>query len=86
LLSDLQNVYNASLLLCPYTVSTLHAFILLEIEKNDYDNSKNMLMQKDIAIEKETVWDNGSGSIYFRDPAGNLVEFITKGNWPVKDG
>jgi catechol-2,3-dioxygenase len=49
--------------------------LALEIEKNDYDNSKYMLMQKDIAIEKEIVWDNRSGSIYFRDPAGNLVEF-----------
>jgi catechol-2,3-dioxygenase len=44
-----------------------------------------MLMQKDIVIEKEIVWGNGSESIYFRDPAGNLVEFITKGNWPVED-
>ena len=57
----------------------------LEIEKNEYDNSKNMLKQKNIAIEKEIVWGNGSGSIYFRDPAGNLVEFVTKGNWPVED-
>jgi catechol 2,3-dioxygenase-like lactoylglutathione lyase family enzyme len=30
-------------------------------------------------------WGNGSGSIYFRDPAGNLVEFVTKGNWPIED-
>jgi catechol-2,3-dioxygenase len=59
--------------------------LALEIEKNGYDNSKNMLMQNDIAIEQEIVWGNGSGSIYFRDPAGNLVEFITKGNWPVED-
>jgi catechol-2,3-dioxygenase len=59
--------------------------LALEIEKNGYDNSKNMLMQNDIAIEQEIAWGNGSGSIYFRDPAGNLVEFITKGNWPVED-
>jgi catechol 2,3-dioxygenase-like lactoylglutathione lyase family enzyme len=59
--------------------------LALEIEKNGYDNSKNMLMQNDIAIEKEIAWGNGSGSIYFRDPAGNLVEFITNGNWPVED-
>jgi catechol 2,3-dioxygenase-like lactoylglutathione lyase family enzyme len=26
-----------------------------------------------------------SRSIYFRDPAGNLVEFVTKCNWPVED-
>jgi hypothetical protein len=44
-----------------------------------------MLMQKDIVIEKEIIWDNRSGSIYFRDPVGNLVEFVTKGNWSVED-
>jgi hypothetical protein len=37
-----------------------------------------MLTDKNIAIEKEIVWDNGSGSIYFKDPAGSLVEFVTK--------
>jgi hypothetical protein len=31
------------------------------------------------------VWDNGSGSIYFRNPAGNRVESITGGKWPVED-
>jgi catechol 2,3-dioxygenase-like lactoylglutathione lyase family enzyme len=59
--------------------------LALEIEKNVYEESKNMLIQNGIVIEKEMVWDNGSGSIYFRDPAGNLVEFITEGNWPVED-
>ena len=29
--------------------------------------------------------DEKGKSIYFRDPAGNLVEFITRGNWPVED-
>jgi len=57
----------------------------LEIEKEDYGVSKKMLIDMNIDIEKEMVWDNGSGSIYFRDPAGNLVEFVTKGNWPVED-
>jgi hypothetical protein len=44
-----------------------------------------MLIQNGIAIEKEMVWDNGRGLIYFRDTAGNLVEFITEGNWAVED-
>jgi catechol 2,3-dioxygenase-like lactoylglutathione lyase family enzyme len=56
----------------------------LEIERNDYGNYKIMMKRNGIDIE-EMAWDNGSGSIYFRDPAGNLVEFITKGNWPVED-
>jgi catechol-2,3-dioxygenase len=59
--------------------------IALEIEKKDYDNSKKLLTNMDIDIEKEIVWGKESGSIYFRDPAGNLIEFIIKGNWPVED-
>lgn len=57
----------------------------LEIEKKDYDSSKKMLTNMNIDIEKEMVWGKGSESIYFRDPAGNLIEFIIKGNWPVED-
>jgi hypothetical protein len=37
------------------------------------------------SYRKKMVWDNGSESIYFRNPAGNFVEFITEGNWPVED-
>ena len=56
----------------------------LEIEKRNYDNIKYMLMnEKNIKIEKEVIWDKGASSIYFRDPAGNLVEIITPGPWPV---
>lgn len=57
----------------------------LEIEKEDYDSSKKMLTNMNIDIEKEMIWGKGSESIYFRDPAGNLIEFIIKGNWPVED-
>jgi len=61
--------------------------LAFEIEKQDYEDSKNMLEQNNVSIEKEIDWDNKEGDklIYFRDPAGNLVEFITKGNWPVED-
>jgi catechol-2,3-dioxygenase len=57
----------------------------LEIEKEDYENSKNMLNQNKIEIEKEITWKKGTKSIYFRDPVGNLVEFITWNSWPVED-
>ena len=30
-------------------------------------------------------WDNGGSSIYFRDPVSNLIEIVTKGQWPVQD-
>ena len=55
----------------------------LEIEKQSYDSAKNILNEKNIKIEKEVIWDKGTNSIYFRDPAGNLVEIITQGSWPL---
>jgi catechol-2,3-dioxygenase len=57
----------------------------LEIEIEDYENSKTMLNENKIEIEKEIVWKKGTKSIYFRDPIGNLVEFITRDSWPVED-
>jgi catechol-2,3-dioxygenase len=58
----------------------------LEIEKQSYDNARYMLNEKNIKIEKEVIWEKGTNSIYFRDPAGNLVEIITQGSWPVDNG
>lgn len=36
-----------------------------------------------VDIEIEVGWKEKSRSLYFRDPAGNLVELITPGEWPV---
>ena len=58
----------------------------LEIDQENYDNAKHMLNEKNIKIEKEVTWEKGANSIYFRDPAGNLVEIITPGSWPVDNG
>ncbi|MFZ0512078.1 MAG: VOC family protein [Candidatus Nitrosopolaris sp.] len=72
----------------PHGASTPPASVhfALEIEKEDYEDAKNMLIQNKIDIEKEVSWGNEAmKSIYFRDPARNLVEFITRGNWPVED-
>jgi catechol-2,3-dioxygenase len=55
----------------------------LEIDKQNYDNAKRMLNERNIKIEKEITWGKCTNSIYFRDPAGNLVEIITPGSWPV---
>ena len=61
--------------------------IALEIEPNEYEIAKDLLIKNDIDVEKEIEWGNEikSRSIYFRDPAGNLVEFITKGHWSAND-
>jgi catechol 2,3-dioxygenase-like lactoylglutathione lyase family enzyme len=55
----------------------------LEIDKQNYDNAKRMLDERNINIEKEVTWGKGTNSIYFRDPVGNLVEIITPGSWPI---
>ncbi len=57
----------------------------LEIKKEDYEKWKKLLIQNNVTIESVLSWGNNSKSIYFHDPVGNLVEFITKGSWPVDD-
>lgn len=34
-----------------------------------------------IAIEHEQTWPSGGHSLYFRDPAGNSLELITRDSW-----
>jgi catechol 2,3-dioxygenase-like lactoylglutathione lyase family enzyme len=63
--------------------SSIH--FALEIEQVDYEAAKNVLIQNKIPIEKEIRWGSGGRSNYFRDPVGNLVEIVTKGQWPVQD-
>src|ERR671914_192753 len=64
----------------PTPPSSIH--FAMEIEEQEYHASKQLLIDNNIAIEKEVNWDNHAKSIYFRDPAGNLVELITPGGWP----
>jgi catechol 2,3-dioxygenase-like lactoylglutathione lyase family enzyme len=59
--------------------------IAFEIEIEDYEKAKRLLGENEINVEKEIIWENSikSRSIYFRDPAGNLLEFITRNHWNV---
>lgn len=65
--------------------SVIH--IAFEIDSGEYDTAKKILIESNIQIEKEIEWGNriGSKSLYFRDPAGNLVEFVTKNYWELVD-
>ncbi len=42
---------------------------------------RDHLSAKGIAIEKELEWPQGGRSIYFRDPAGNSLEFAEPRIW-----
>ncbi|MDQ3971665.1 MAG: VOC family protein [Thermoproteota archaeon] len=66
----------------PTPPSCIH--FAMEIEKQEYHASKQLLIDNNIVIEKEVNWNSDAKSIYFRDPAGNLVELITPGGWPVE--
>jgi catechol-2,3-dioxygenase len=56
----------------------------MEIEEQDYPRWKELLAKNRISVEKDVNWKGASRSLYFRDPAGNLVELITPGEWPVE--
>lgn len=58
----------------------------LGIDADDLDAWRQQLMQKGVSIEKEVEWPRGGKSIYFRDPAGNLVELVTPGIWGLPSG
>src|SRR5581483_11555375 len=42
---------------------------------------RERLTSQGVAIEREVDWPRGGRSLYFRDPAGNLVELLTPGVW-----
>ncbi|MDQ0997621.1 catechol 2,3-dioxygenase-like lactoylglutathione lyase family enzyme [Phyllobacterium ifriqiyense] len=45
---------------------------------------KSHLEKHGIAIESEFDWPSGAHSLYFRDPAGNSVEFAEPKLWNLK--
>ncbi len=47
----------------------------------EIDDWKRRLTQAGVAIEADFVWPSGGRSIYFRDPAGNCLEFAEPKIW-----
>jgi catechol 2,3-dioxygenase-like lactoylglutathione lyase family enzyme len=56
------------------------------IQPQSLDGFRQRLQTRSVPIEKEVDWPKGGKSIYFRDPAGNLVELITPGVWGLPSG
>jgi catechol 2,3-dioxygenase-like lactoylglutathione lyase family enzyme len=48
----------------------------------DYERWKAELAAKGVEIVDETHWDSGARSLYFEDPAGNMVEIAETDMWP----
>ena len=58
----------------------------LGIETETFDAWRKHLDSHGVTIEKEVEWPKGGKSMYFRDPAGNLVELVTPGVWGLPVG
>lgn len=55
--------------------------IAFAIDENELDEWREFLIDNNIPIESEVTWPNGSVSLYFRDPAGNSLEFVSPSIW-----
>ena len=78
--------------------STLHGDVLpahgctgaghfaLGVPAGSLSGWRQRLERHGVAIEKEVLWPRGGTSLYFRDPAGNLVELLTPGVWGLPTG
>ena len=58
----------------------------LGIAAEAFDAWQKLLHGHGVTIEKEVEWPRGGKSLYFRDPAGNLVELVTPGVWGLPSG
>jgi len=56
------------------------------VAKTDLEPWRKYFRDVGVSIESEVAWPNGARSIYFRDPAGNLVELVTPGVWGLPSG
>jgi catechol 2,3-dioxygenase-like lactoylglutathione lyase family enzyme len=60
--------------------------VALGVRADVFDDWRRHLAAHKIAIEQEYTWPRGGQSLYFRDPAGNLVELVTPGVWGTPAG
>lgn len=55
--------------------------IAFVIEETEIAGWREHLAKHGIVIEEEVEWPRGDRSIYFRDPAGNVVELAPPAMW-----
>jgi catechol 2,3-dioxygenase-like lactoylglutathione lyase family enzyme len=55
--------------------------IAFALTPEEFEAGRQHLLQNGVSIEAEVTWPSGGRSIYFRDPAGNSLEFATPQVW-----
>jgi catechol 2,3-dioxygenase-like lactoylglutathione lyase family enzyme len=58
----------------------------LGLDAEELEGWRQLLQVRGVALEKEVTWPRGGKSLYFRDPAGNLVELVTPQIWGLPSG
>ena len=53
---------------------------------SELDQWRLLLQERGIQIEKDAAWPKGGRSLYFRDPAGNCLEFASPLVWGIAEG
>lgn len=53
-----------------------------EAAPGTYDDWKHYLHSRGVAMRQEVTWGSGQRSIYFDDPAGNVLEMAEGDFWP----
>ena len=61
--------------------TTAVGHIAFAAKPEDLDAWREQLRHAGVPIEREVDWDEGGHSIYFRDPAGNVVELAPPTIW-----
>lgn len=60
--------------------------LALGIAAESYEAWRGRLIDRGVAITFEEHWPRGGRSLYFHDPAGNVLELITPGVWGLPSG
>lgn len=61
--------------------ATGEGHVCFRASRDEIDGWKGRLEAAGVAIEADFVWPSGGRSIYFRDPAGNCLEFAEPKIW-----
>jgi catechol 2,3-dioxygenase-like lactoylglutathione lyase family enzyme len=58
--------------------------VAFAVVEGDFDSWLTRLAEAEVKIEAAVDWPTGGRSIYFRDPAGNSVEFAPRNIWEIE--
>lgn len=60
--------------------------VAFAVPLSELDGWKKQLKGKGVEIEQDVLWPSGGRSLYFRDPAGNCLEFASPLVWGMAEG